>query len=81
MTSSSSTGTRRRPFERAGRKLDSTFEDVGQKLEREAERAIAYLNDEVVPAVRKGSTRAMRVAARKLTELADFMERQKAEKP
>jgi len=70
--------SKRRPFERAGRRLDRTFEGVGHKLEEEVERAVAYLNDEVVPAVRTHSTRAMRLAARKLIELADSMEQQKA---
>ncbi len=60
----------------------SRLDDVGKTmgrtladLDKEAERLIGYLNDEVVPAVRKHSTTAMRTAARELTRFADYMER------
>jgi hypothetical protein len=36
---------------------------------------ITYLNEEVVPAVRKHSTKALRIAAQKLAHFADFMEK------
>jgi hypothetical protein len=36
---------------------------------------ITYLNEEVVPAVRQHSTKALRIAAEKLTHLADYMEK------
>jgi len=36
---------------------------------------IKYLNDEVVPAVRQHSTKALRVASEKLSEFADYMEK------
>jgi hypothetical protein len=36
------------------------------------------LNDEVVPAVRQHSTKALRVAAEKLAALADYMDQHKA---
>ncbi len=58
------------------------MEDVGRKvgkaigdLDKEAERLITYLNDEVVPAVRQHSTRALRTAARELARVADYMDR------
>jgi len=38
------------------------------------------LNDEVVPAVRQHSTKALRVAAEKLTGLADYMEKHSPKK-
>ena len=38
-----------------------------------------YLNDEVVPAVRTHSTRALRVASQKLSEFADYMEQHRTQ--
>ena len=46
-------------------------------LDKEAERLIGYLNDEVVPSVRKHSTTALRTAARELTRFAEYLERTK----
>ena len=58
-------------FENLGRKLDAGT----QKMEQEGEKLITYLNDEVVPSIRGNSTKALRVAAEKLSRLADYMER------
>jgi hypothetical protein len=56
-----------------------SFEDLGRKVDQESERLIAYLNDEVVPAVRTHSTKALRTAAQKLQQFADYMDdREKA---
>jgi hypothetical protein len=38
---------------------------------------VVYLNDEVVPAVRAHSSKALRVAAGKLAEFADYLESQR----
>ena len=59
--------------ERVGRKIGETF---GQ-LEKETERLINYINAEVVPAVRQESTTALRTAAQKLAEFADYLDDQK----
>ena len=59
--------------ERVGRTIGET---VGQ-LEKEAERLINYLNSEVVPAVRQESTVALRNAAQKLSEFADYLDDRK----
>ena len=48
--------------------------ETTERLEKEAQEFIRYLNDEVVPAVRQHSTKALRVASQKLQELADYME-------
>jgi hypothetical protein len=53
-------------------------EEAAERLERESAEFIKYLNDEVVPAVRQRSTKALRIAAEKLTHLADYMEQQAA---
>ena len=59
-------------------KLDDFGREVGEaarKLEQEGEKVIAYLNSEVVPAIRNHSSKALRVAADKLGRLAEYMER------
>jgi len=59
---------------RVNEKIGQTTEQV----EKEAAEFIKYLNDEVVPAVRQHSTKALRVAAEKMTELANYMEQNSA---
>jgi hypothetical protein len=49
-------------------------EDAAERLERETAEFVRYLNDEVVPAVRQHSTKALRIASQKLAWLADYME-------
>ncbi len=61
---------KRKPFEDFGRSVGRALSD----LDKESERLITYINDEVVPAVRQHSTRALRVAARELERFADYME-------
>jgi hypothetical protein len=53
-------------------------EEAAERLERESAEFIKYLNNEVVPAVRSHSTKALRIAAEKLTHLANYMEQQAA---
>ena len=62
------------PFEDFGRKLDRGLGEAAKKMEQEGEKLIAYLNDEVVPAIRGNSSKALRVAAEKLSQLANYME-------
>jgi hypothetical protein len=47
------------------------------RVERELQSFVQYLNDEVVPTVRQESTRALRTASNKLAKLADYLEEQK----
>ena len=49
--------------------------DAAERLEKEIPEFIKYLNDEVVPAVRTHSTKALRVASEKLSDFADYMEK------
>ena len=49
-------------------------EEAADRLEKETAEFIKYLNDEVVPAVREHSSKALRVAADKMARLADYME-------
>jgi hypothetical protein len=59
---------------RVNEKIGQTTEQV----EKEAAEVIKYLNDEVVPAVRQHSTKALRIAAEKLTKLANYMDQHSA---
>jgi hypothetical protein len=52
-------------------------ERATERFEKEAEEVLQYLNDEVVPAVRQHSTKALRIAAEKLSKLADYMDESK----
>ncbi len=62
---------RRGPLDEMGETVGRTLKD----LDKESERLISYLNDEVVPSIRKHSTTALRTAARELARFADYMER------
>lgn len=67
------------------RKVEDTSARVGKKvgetaerLEKETAEFVKYLNDEVVPAVRQHSTKALRIAADKMQELANYMDQHSA---
>lgn len=51
-------------------------EAAAERLERETAEFLKYLNDELVPAVRQHSTKALRIASEKLTRMADYMDEQ-----
>jgi hypothetical protein len=61
----------------ASARIGKSVGEVADTLEKESAELIDYLNDEVVPAVRQHSTKALRIAAEKLTRLANYMESQK----
>ncbi len=60
-----------------GERLEERLEDLVERIEAEARRAAAYVNDSVVPVVRKESITAMRSAADALRNLADKIEKAK----
>jgi hypothetical protein len=64
-----------------GRKIDEKLGDTLPRVEEEIRRVIAYLNDEVVPQVRRNSSDALRVAAEHLAKLAEALEHGKGPKP
>ena len=64
-----------RKVQDASARVGKTINEAAERLEREIPEFIKYLNDEVVPSVRKGSTKALRVASEKLTAFADYMEK------
>jgi prophage antirepressor-like protein len=63
-----------RKVEDASARVSKTVAEAAERLEKESAEFIKYLNDEVVPAVRQHSTKALRTAAQKMAELADYME-------
>ena len=66
-------------FKETTARVNKTVSNMAECLEKESAELIDYLNREVVPAVREHSTKALRVAADKLRELADYMD--EAKKP
>lgn len=65
-----------RKVEDASARVSQTISEAAERLEKEIPELIKYLNDEVVPAVRAHSTKALRTASQKLAEFADYMEQQ-----
>ncbi|HEY6766560.1 MAG TPA: hypothetical protein VI386_17510 [Candidatus Sulfotelmatobacter sp.] len=71
-----------RKVEDASARVSKTVADAAERLEKEIPEFIKYLNDDVVPAVRQHSTKALRTAAQKLAEFADYMEQaERSRKP
>jgi hypothetical protein len=60
--------------EQASARFNKTVAETTERLEKEAQELKKYHNDEVVPTVRVHSTKALRSAAQKLQELANYME-------
>jgi hypothetical protein len=67
-----------RKVEETTTRVGKTVGETTERLEKEAADFVKYLNDEVVPAVRQRSTKALRVAAQKLHELANYMDQHSA---
>ncbi len=53
---------------------DQIFSDAGSRLEQDLRRVVQYINDEVVPEVRRNGPDALRRAAAELEKLADRMD-------
>lgn len=63
-----------RKVEDASARVSKGIHEAADRLDREIPEFIKYLNDEVVPAVRSHSTKALRIASQKLAEFAEYME-------
>jgi hypothetical protein len=61
-------------FRNVGKQVDNAVGRTSERLDEECERLIAYLNNEVVPAVRQQSSRGLRRAAEKLSHFAEYLE-------
>lgn len=58
----------------AKRPWEQKLEDAGMRAEQELRRVVTYINDEVMPEVRRNSSRALRTASAELEKLARQME-------
>jgi hypothetical protein len=67
-------------IEDLGAKVGRGIGEAANQIEKESERLIAYINSEVVPAVRGESTTALRTAAEKLKQFADYLDDRKRNK-
>jgi len=66
-----------RKVEEASARLNRSVANISETLEQETKELVAYLNNEVVPAVRTHSSKALRTAAGKLSKFAEFLETQR----
>jgi hypothetical protein len=57
-----------------GQPFDERRNDAGKRVEEELRRLVRYIDDEVVPEVRRNSSTALRSAAVRLQELAQRMD-------
>jgi F0F1-type ATP synthase membrane subunit b/b' len=64
----------------ASARVNQRVAQAAERMEKETEEFIAYLNDEVVPAIRQHSTKALRIAAEKMSRLADYLEESQSQK-
>jgi len=69
-----------RKVEDASARVNQSVAEAADRMEKETAEFITYLNDEVVPAVRQHSTKALRVAAEKISKLADYLDEVKSER-
>jgi len=67
-----------RKAEEASARFNRSVAHIAETLEKETASLVVYLNDEVVPAVRTHSSKALRTAATKLAEFADYLEAERA---
>jgi len=63
-----------RKVEEASARFNRSVASIAETLEKETAELVTYLNDEVVPVVRTHSSKALRTAAGKLAEFADYLE-------
>lgn len=70
-----------RKVEEASARINRSVASIAEKLEKETADLVVYLNDEVVPAVRTHSSKALCVAAEKLSKFAEYLETQQNKTP
>lgn len=59
--------------------MPASFEEAARRADAEIRRLIAVMNDQIVPAIRQDSGKALRAVAEQLHKLADSLERSKPE--
>lgn len=66
-----------RKVEEASARFNKSVANIAEQLEKETAELVTYLNNEVVPAVRAHSTKALRTASQKLSQFADYLDQQR----
>ncbi|HEX6503216.1 MAG TPA: hypothetical protein VF011_08200 [Terriglobales bacterium] len=66
-----------RKVEEASARFNQSVANLADQLEKESAELITYLNEEVVPAIRTHSTKALRTASEKLARFADYLDQQR----
>jgi hypothetical protein len=64
-----------RKAEEASARFNRSVANIAETMEKETAELVNYLNDEVVPAVRAHSSKALRTAASKLADFAEYLEK------
>jgi hypothetical protein len=63
------------------RPWEERLHEAGNRIEEDLRRVIQYINDEVVPDVRRNGSHALRAAAAELNKLAQKMDDRQTPKP
>jgi hypothetical protein len=66
-----------RKVEEAAKRFSRSIGEAAEKLEKDTAELISHMNDEIVPKARQQSSKALKIAAEKLAELAKYMEQGK----
>jgi hypothetical protein len=69
------------PGESSNRPWEQILHDAGSRAEEDLRRVIDYINDEVVPDVRRNGSEALRAAATELQKLARKMDERAGRTP
>jgi L-lysine 2,3-aminomutase len=69
------------PVEDPKRPWEQRLHEAGTRVEEDLRRVIQYINDEVVPDVRRNGSDALRAAAAELQKLAQRMEERAHQTP
>jgi hypothetical protein len=54
--------------------MDQVLTDASERLEKESQQLINYINDELVPAIRTQSSRGLKIAAEKMRTFAEHLD-------
>ena len=64
-----------------GKPLEQKLHEAGARIEEDLKRVVAYINDEVVPDVRRNGSEALKSAAAELHRLAEKMDDRRTPPP
>ncbi len=70
-----------RKVEETSARINRSVANIAETLEKETADLVVYLNNEVVPAVRTHSSKALRTAAEKLSKFAEYLETEQKKNP